>query len=205
VSHGTDAKIIHCEIRLIYEINQSSPFGFGAVAWGHMKTLKSIDGKSLLIGLLLASTFFFATGAADDSDLAKQLRLLGFTEEEIKEELKNKGGKQPADILKEPMPKQASPKVPAQRPRNYRVVQVPKTTATIEYEYAWLEEFMYAVTTGREIAKTPGSIGGWPKIQRAPNFNWAAQEGWEVDPSGISHQITSGAKKYYTLMRRPKK
>ena len=30
-----------------------------------MKTLKSIDGKSLLIGGLLASTIFFATGAQD--------------------------------------------------------------------------------------------------------------------------------------------
>ena len=30
-----------------------------------MKTLKSIDSKSLLIGGLLASTIFFATGAQD--------------------------------------------------------------------------------------------------------------------------------------------
>ena len=33
-----------------------------------MKTLKSIDGKSLLIGGLLASTIFFATGATGITD-----------------------------------------------------------------------------------------------------------------------------------------
>ena len=33
-----------------------------------MKTLKSIDGKSLLIGGLLASTIFFAVGATGPTD-----------------------------------------------------------------------------------------------------------------------------------------
>lgn len=33
-----------------------------------MKTLKSIDGKSLLIGGLLASTIFFAMGATSPTD-----------------------------------------------------------------------------------------------------------------------------------------
>ena len=33
-----------------------------------MKTLKSIDGKSLLIGGLLASTIFFAVGATSPTD-----------------------------------------------------------------------------------------------------------------------------------------
>ena len=33
-----------------------------------MKTLKSIDGKSLLIGCLLASTIFFAMGATGPAD-----------------------------------------------------------------------------------------------------------------------------------------
>ena len=33
-----------------------------------MKTLKSIDGKSLLIGGLLASTIFFAMGATSSTD-----------------------------------------------------------------------------------------------------------------------------------------
>ena len=33
-----------------------------------MKTLKSIDGKSMLIGCLLATTIFFATGATGITD-----------------------------------------------------------------------------------------------------------------------------------------
>ena len=33
-----------------------------------MKTIKSIDGKSLLIGGLLASTIFFAMGATSPTD-----------------------------------------------------------------------------------------------------------------------------------------
>ena len=33
-----------------------------------MKTLKSIDGKSLLIGGLLASTIFFAVGSTSPTD-----------------------------------------------------------------------------------------------------------------------------------------
>ena len=33
-----------------------------------MKTIKSIDGKSMLIGCLLASTIFFATGATSSTD-----------------------------------------------------------------------------------------------------------------------------------------
>ena len=33
-----------------------------------MKTIKSIDGKSLLIGGLLACTIFFATGATSPTD-----------------------------------------------------------------------------------------------------------------------------------------
>ena len=33
-----------------------------------MKTIKSIDGKSLLIGGLLASTIFFAVGATGPTD-----------------------------------------------------------------------------------------------------------------------------------------
>jgi hypothetical protein len=36
-----------------------------------MKTLKSIDGKSLLIGGLLASTVFFAMGATSKTDAGK--------------------------------------------------------------------------------------------------------------------------------------
>mgnify|MGYP001362952667 CR=1 FL=1 len=36
-----------------------------------MKTLKSIDGKSLLIGGLLASTIFFAMGATSKTDAGK--------------------------------------------------------------------------------------------------------------------------------------
>ena len=34
-----------------------------------MNTLKSIDGKSLLIGALMASTIFFATGATRPTDV----------------------------------------------------------------------------------------------------------------------------------------
>ena len=50
-----------------------------------MKTLKSIDGKSLLIGSLLASTIFFATGAtglADKWDQKQQWELGVLREEE---------------------------------------------------------------------------------------------------------------------------
>jgi len=36
-----------------------------------MRTLKSIDGKSLLIGGLLASTIFFAMGATSKTDAGK--------------------------------------------------------------------------------------------------------------------------------------
>lgn len=64
-----------------------------------MKTIKSIECKSLLIVGMLASTILFANGAGDD--LAKQLRILGFSEEEIKEELKKqlqKGGQQPPAV-----------------------------------------------------------------------------------------------------------
>ena len=212
-----------------------------------MKTLKSIDGKSLLIGCLLASTIFFATGAVDDtpkikdrtrgrptvdikklpppktepgkqndSELAKQLRLIGLSEaeirleiekekllkqgipeEEIKERLKGMFEaveKQRAAALKwlpldrkEAAPKEAAPSKAAQK-----------------YEYAWLKVRFYAVTTGKTINQWDIST----KIEMASNINIAAKEGWEVDPSGIKERISgtgsaSGSFYYYTLMRRP--
>jgi hypothetical protein len=86
-------------------------------------------------------------------------------------------------------------------------------SSKVTYEYAWLRT-EYALGTGAELKRWPYDNGlgrekgsEWGDVIFSATYaNLAAKEGWEIDPSGITHRIKGTLRTHtFVLIRRPKK